>query len=417
MAETKSIRDIIIKAGTIFFITIIVAIIVISFGMPDFIGSSASVDKFNVARVGDHLITKRDVSKELEFMARRMGQETIPREYLKFMESQAIDSAISRKVFYLMSKETGFFPRSGSEAKVLADYYRKSFPDDFKNGRIDFVAIDKKLRGQISRAELNLLALNDHSIAKAQEILNGISFSSEADLAAHLRLEKTTLSYRIALLDSGQKDKEVRKRIIVTEKEILEKFKKDYLSKDPKDLLTKIKRDSILTSIQNERKADAEKKWMDELKNLSGKSSLDVVAVKGGMKVVTIVQVPLTATLDSKKPKGAPSLLWLDDSPDFRLKRFQAPVGSVIGPLEGSGSVFFITVTARNIAELPAEKVLAKNHNALSDSLKNDKKTLDSLDSERNKIAQENWGAAFDANFENYKKRQTIKRFDQQKGT
>jgi len=275
-----------------------------------------------------------------------------------YAKSQALDRAINQKVFGQIINLTGFTPHESSEPLILAYYYKKALPDYIKDNKIDFARLDEELsRRNQSRIMLEKSALKEVSSSRAYETLRSLSFVTDLELLDAAKLATTNFSYRVIGIDQTGKDKMIRDSFIPDEKAIQDKFKTEFLSKDPKSILDNPKRESIKTTLFNERKPTLERdliaKWQ---KMAQGNLSIDQLGATLGQRIIVLNDISLTADLDAKKgtDKTLPSLAALTQSDQFAKLRATAALGQLVGPIETGGSVYFFTVTTRKIPELPA---------------------------------------------------------------
>lgn len=362
MSENEAtLREKIIKFGTWLFLMFIFLIIVISFGMPDVIGTSSRLDAYNAAKVGDEYLTKAEVADYQKRIEERMsanlkGLDDKNRKLFEDMaRSRALDEAIDRKIFTQLLNRAGYVPSSSTEAKILATFYKRQFGEYIVNGKLDlerlneFLAPRRLTLDQVSRS-----MLQEYGPAKAYDMLQGISYASDYAILDEARFATTQNSYQIVAIDGAAKDKILRGKFVPTEKEIQEKFKTEFQSKDAKAILDQPKRDSIRASLFNERRAALEKEFAQSLAQ-AGKTGIAQVATLASARLVSIAEAGLNADLDSKKPKelAGLSLAPLGQSDVFVRQRLSAPLAVTVGPVEAGGYTYFFSVTARKAASLP----------------------------------------------------------------
>ncbi len=362
MSDTEAtLREKIIKFGTWLFLAFIFLIIVISFGMPDVIGTSSRLDAYNAAKVGDEYLTKAEVADYQKRIEERMagnlkGLDDKNRKLFEDMaKSRALDEAIDRKIFTQLLNRAGFVPSSSTEPKILATFYKRQFGEYIVNGKLDKERLNEFLAPRrLTLEQVGRSMLQEYGPAKAYEMLQGTAYASDYAILDEARFSATENSYRIVALDGAAKDKLLRGKFTPTENEIQEKFKTEFLSKDPKAVLDQSKRDSIKASLFNERRASLEKDFLQSL-NQAGKSGIAQVAALTGTRLIAVDNVGLNADLDSKKPKDAAaiSLSPLAQSDVFVRQRLSAPVGATLGPVEAGGYTYFFAVSARRSAALP----------------------------------------------------------------
>lgn len=362
MSETEAtLREKIIKFGTWLFLMFIFLIIVVSFGMPDVIGTSSRLDAYNAAKVGGEYLTKAEVADYQKRIEERMagnlkGLDEKNRKLFEDMaKSRALDEAIDRKIFTQLLNRAGYVPSSSTEPKILATFYKRQFGEYIVNGKLDMERLNEFLAPRrLTLDQVGRSMLQEYGPAKAYELLQGISYASDYAVLDEARFASTQNSYRIVALDGAAKDKILRGKFNPAEKDIQDKFKTEFLGKDPKAILDQSKRDSIKASLFNERRASLEKEFAQSL-GQAGKAGLAQVAALAGARLIAIDDAGLNADLDAKKPKdlAAISLAPLSQSDVFVRQRLSAPIGSTIGPIEAGGYTYFFSVAARKSTTLP----------------------------------------------------------------
>lgn len=363
-----TLREKIIKAGTWLFLMFIFAVIVISFGMPDVIGTSSRMDAYNAAKVGSEYLTKGEVSEYQKRMEERMMQnmKNVDDKTRKMLEEmtrgRALDEAIDRKLFTQMMNRAGFVPTSSSEPRILANFYKKQFGEFIVNGKLDKERLNEFLgQRRLTLDSVGQSMLRDYGPAKAYESLQGASYASDFAVLDDARFAATQNSYRIVAIDQATRDKQLRAKFNASEADIQNKFKTEFLSKDPKSVLDAPKRETIKATLFNEKKAVLEKEFTESLSQ-AAKAGVEPVAARSGGKVITIEDAGIATDLDSKKGKdfATVTLSPLSQSDAFVKQRLSAPVGQVIGPVEAGGFTYFFTVSKRNAAALPQGNTYAQ---------------------------------------------------------
>ncbi|MFZ5629070.1 MAG: SurA N-terminal domain-containing protein [Spirochaetota bacterium] len=369
MSETEAtLREKIIKFGTWLFLMFIFLIIVVSFGMPDVIGTTSRLDAYNAAKVGGEYLTKAEVADYQKRIEERMagnlkGLDEKNRKLFEDMaKSRALDEAIDRKIFTQLLNRAGYVPSSSTEPKILATFYKRQFGEYIVNGKLDMERLNEFLTPRrLTLDQVGRSMLQEYGPAKAYEMLQGTSYASDYAVLDEARFATTQNSYRIVALDGAAKDKILRGKFTPTEKEIQDKFKAEFLSKDPKAILDQPKRDSIRATLFNERRATLEKEFAQNLSQ-AGKAGLAQVAALAGARLVAVDDAGLNADLDAKKPKdlAAISLAPLAQSDIFVRQRLSAPLGATVGPVEAGGYTYFFSVAARKNTVLPAASAYGK---------------------------------------------------------
>lgn len=373
-----TLREKIIKFGTWLFLIFIFTIIVVSFGMPDVIGTSSRIDAYNAAKVGSDYLTKAEVAEYQKRLEERMSQnmkgidEKNRKMFSDMMKGRALDEAIDRKIFTQMLSHSGYSPASSSEAKILANFYKKQFGEYIVNGKLDTERLNEFLsQRRLTLDQIGRGMLQEYGPAKAYEMLQNTTYASDFAILDEARFTGTQNSYRIVVVDSATRDKMLRARFSPSEKDIQDKFKVEFLGKDPKSILDGSKRETIRATLFNEKKPAMEKEFNDGLAQAS-KAGLDAVAARAGTAVVTLNDVGLGADLQSKagKESAQVSLTPLSGSDVFVRQRLSAPLGQVVGPVEAGGFTYYFAVTNRRAADLPFSPVYAKIDNIPSEIAK-----------------------------------------------
>lgn len=378
MSESQTtLRERVIKFGTWLFLVFIFAIIVISFGMPDVIGTSSRIDAYNAAKIDGEYLTKAEVSEYQKRLEERMMQnmKNVDAKTRKMLDDmtrgRALDEAIEGKLYRQVLARAGYTPTSSSEPKILANFYKKQFSDYIVNGRLDKERLNEFLsQRRLTLDQIGQGWLRDYGPSRASEMLQGTTYASDFAILDDVRFASTQNSYQIVGFDQGTRDKALRAKFVATEADIQNKFKTEFLSKDPKAVLDAAKRETIKATLFNEKKAALEKEFMQTL-TTAARSGIAQVAAAGGTKVISIADAGLNTDLDSKKGKdfAALSLSALSQSDVFVKQRLSAPLGQVIGPVDAGGFTYFFTVTARKSATLPQGNAYSKLEKSAKDEL------------------------------------------------
>lgn len=369
MSETTAtLREKIIKAGTWTFLVFIFAIIVFSFGMPDVLGTKSKIDAYNAAKVGSDYLTKGEVSEYQKRLEERMAQnmkgldEKSRKMFDDMTRGRALDEAIDRKIFTQLLSRAGYVPTSSTETKVLANFYKKQFSEYIVNGKLDTERLNEFLsQRRLSLDQIGRNMLQEYGPAKAYEMLQAATYVSDFATLDELKFASTQNSYRIVAVDGASRDKALRAKYNPTEKEIQDKFKIEFLSKDPKAVLDGSKRDTIKATLFSEKRASLEKEFTQSL-GQAAKSGLGAVAALASAKIVAIDDAGLSTDLDSKKSKDNANITLspLSQSDVFMRQRLSAPVGQIVGPVDAGGTVYYFSVVSRKSASLPAASEYAK---------------------------------------------------------
>lgn len=364
-----SLKDKILKIASGIFMGFIVLLIVIAFGMPDFITTSAEAKKNLVARVDDLNIYPYDLGQHKQALINRFGGENFPESFRPFIENQALESAINEKLFFILARQSHLIPQGKARDLVLEKFYRENLSNFFKDGKFDFESFEKTLlRQNRTRVDFDKKLIEQKAMETLDELLRDISFSSKFNQLDELQLQNSKISFKVLVLTQSKKEELALKSIRVTENEILERFQKDYLSKDPKDKLTLTKREAIIKQIKNEKKVDAENKF---LQKLNQEKSLSEISKLTGEKIFEMKNISLSDNLDAKKPKDLASLGPLQKAlnwPKFILLKNREMMSII-----ADGNYYFLELVDFSQKKYPElQEIIAKPE--LQDSLKEELK-------------------------------------------
>lgn len=420
-----TLREKLVKFGTWIFLVFLFAIIVFSFGMPDFMGSSSRMDAYNAAKVGNEYLTKAEVSEYQKRIEERMMQnmkgldEKNRKLFEDMAKGRALDEAIDRKVFTQILSRAGYVPTSSSEAKILANFYKKAFGEYIVNGKLDTERLNEFLtQRRLTLDQVGRNMLHDYGPQKAYEMLQAAGYASDFAVLDDMRFAATQNSYRVVAIDSANKDKALRAKFNPSEQEIQDKFKTEFLSKDAKAVLDQPKRDTIKATLFNEKRANLEKDYTASLAQAS-KGGIEAVATAAGTKTITLTDVGLATDLDAKKDKehAAVSLTALGQSDMFVKQRLSAPVGQVVGPVDAGGFTYFFTVTGRKSTGLPAAPAYTKLENGSAEAAKiKDLPKEITFDKTFDTAGKNNYGQILTAALEIHRNNIRIVRYNKVKG-
>jgi len=365
------------KAISYGFIVFIVALIVLTFGMPEFMGKAGQSEMFLSARVGDEVVTRKEVQNLKENML-RMPQFQNFASQDEFLTGYALDYLVSEKLQVISQKESGMYPLSDAKSAIVARYLKKNFKEFQTNEGFDFSRFEKEFLKprRLSFVDIESQAVRENSFQNRQ-IFDKLESVSGYELADMHLLKNTKISYDILVFTPDDKKRLIKSMVGVTEKDIQEKFAKDYLSKDKKDTLNDLKREAITQSLINERRSKVEKDWMNNLKTDAKTSTLAQLKQKYGGALVTLNNIGLTESIAQASKNPGVNLGLLENSPDYlsRFALYSAEKNQ--GPWNIEDNLFLVCVT--NIAR-PADELSEKNAVDYESEIKNkNKNSVDQL--------------------------------------
>lgn len=331
------------KWVTYFFITFIILIIVISFGMPQFIGLNAESDKHIAARIGDEIIVRSELANTVDRVARNPNFKGLAAQR-NFLTQYVLNQLISEKLQMTWQKESGFYPLGEGKFTVLANFYKENFPKYQTNSGFDFTRFDKEFLKQrrISRATLENEAFRQ-TVYQNQNLLSNFTPVSSYEKNDMASLENTTVPLQILSIDQDQKKIILKNLLKITDADILARFKKNYLSKNKNEKLTQLKREAITQAIINERRASVEKKWMKDLKTEAGNLSIYDLNRKYGGTLTLINQYRLSDNLSQSAKNPKLQLNPLQENADFIKALASKQINKAFGPWEIESNLYIVS--------------------------------------------------------------------------
>ena len=305
------------RAITYGFIVFIVALIVLTFGMPSFMGDSAKADRFLAAKVGDEVVTRKEV-QNLKTNMLKMPQFQGFASHEDFLDRYALDYLISEKLQIKMQKDSGLYPLSDAKDVIVNRFLVKNFKEFQINNGIDYPRFRKEFMEprRITDNDIISQVFRD-SAYKNRQLFDKLESVSGYELADLNLLKNTKISYEILVFTPDEKKKVLKNLIGITEKDIVDKFNKDYLSKDKKETLTDLKREAITQSLINEKRAKVESEWMGAIKNEAKALSLSQLSKKYGGIYVSLNNISLTDSISQSAKNNKANLQILENSPEF----------------------------------------------------------------------------------------------------
>ena len=295
-------------------------LITITFGMPDFITTSAGSDNYIAVQIDDEILTKRQVAETRSrfFRENYQGKE-LPQGFRDHLENQIVDQMIEREIFLMMLRDMGLYPIGRSKNHIMFPFLKENFSNYFSDTLADIEKFKKEFLqpNRISYQNFEEDVVSSSAHRDIYSLLESINFEDNPERILFWEMEQNKLSYQIGVIDKAKKEKILRSEIVVTEKEIQEGFQKDYVSKDPNAKLTPVKRQALQTKLSEQKMKEFEKQWLNDLKKLIKAKSLYAAGKKHNVKIFTLPDVSLTDKFDQKKPSGVPYLGDLEKSDSF----------------------------------------------------------------------------------------------------
>lgn len=349
----------------IFFIFII-AIIVIQFGMPNFIGGAADANRFKAAQLGKEVISRRDVARARDNIVYQQFQgQQVPAAMEEQIKSYALDQLIEQKRLLILSQKIGMYPESQVSPKLVKNYLNENFSSYKTLNGFDFERFEKEILvpNKISLNQLTKEAENVYALTATMDMFRDIAIVPNDRIEDWTMLKQISYSLSVAYFDYPSLRKLLTKQ--VKPKEIQEQFVAKYLKDNPKEKLTDVIRDAIVKGIVDERLPDFEKTWKQQLQKDSSVLSLSAIAKKNNGNLLRLNNISAEKGMQASSAQELPAnVLLLEKNPNFLAEVFQAEKGKVLGPWESEGTTFLVVVNDRslpNFSQEPSNNADEKN--------------------------------------------------------
>ena len=263
-------ENIILKLGSIIFLSVLVIIIVFTFGVPNFLGLAQETNSLILGKINDEVVTRREVLQAYSnYQKREFEGEEIPQEYKKIVLDRVTEQVVVQKLLYQMYANNHLGITEKQSQTKLLEYLKNNFPNyvSEKTGRF----LIKKFQRQIlDPNNMTLQSLGEQNkkefvLQNNQEFLNKISLVSNRDIYERILLINSNITVQVVRVTNKINEEKIR----VSKKEIKKEFEKQYLSKDKDSKLTTTKKQDIIKQIQKRNspsyKRDGMKKYRSML--------------------------------------------------------------------------------------------------------------------------------------------------------
>lgn len=325
------------------FLVFLVGIIILTFGMPSFIGSAASSEKFLAAKIADEVITRKEVQNMKNYLTRLPQFQSFASQE-SFLTKYALDYLVSEKLQEVMQKQSGFYPLTDARHTIIAKYLKENFKEYQTNEGFDFPRFEKEFLKprRIGFPLIESEAVRD-TVRVNRQLLDKLETASNYELSDMAELQNTKVSYDILVFSPEEKKKALKTAMNISENDIQEKFKKDYLSKDKNDKLTDLKREAITQAILNEKKSDMEKAWLNKLSQEIKTETLPQLNKKYGGTFVHLHEVPLSSSLASAEKNNKINFSLLENYAPF-IESIASTTDKVHGPWNIEDNLFIVSI-------------------------------------------------------------------------
>lgn len=320
------------------FIGFVVLLIVLMFGMPDFLGSSALSTSGFAAKVGNETITKRDLALQKNAIMERYGLNA---DQGSFITSQALEQLIQYRILNILADKAGFKPEGKAVDVVLASAYRNYFPEYIEGNRFNFTELENDFRRQRrSRSEFEFKVLESRPYETSAFLFNSLNHTNSLESQVVAEMNSYHYSVEIAVLTPEDIDDFTRKSWHPSEADIQKEFETEYQKKDKTATLTPIVREAIISSLTKRKSQERQAGLVKEITASLKESDFLSVARKYSFRLHNFRDLSLADSLDRKKPADWPSLAPLESSEKFLSSVFKE--GQTTGPLETGGNIYLI---------------------------------------------------------------------------
>ena len=355
--------------ATYFFIGFFILLIIVAFGMPDFIGTSATSDRYIAAKIGKEVVTRKEVVFFRDDLIRRSFQgKQVPENLKGYFFSQGLERAINYKVFLILSRESGLYPTRSMTNKIVANYLKKNYSQfNTENGfDLNKFKTDVLENYRISLIDIEKQAIWQYALGKNEQLFSQMATINNSELEDKILLSKTKLSLDILVINEASKKSIFMKAMKITEKDIQSKFKADYLSKNKKDRLTKLKREAIKESIYKMREQKQEQIFNKEINEIKGSSIAKLYSRYQGKKI-SISNYTLDKKLAAVSKDKMTDLNPLETSNMFLNNLISVKINQVVGPIIVGKNTYFFAVRNRHI---PNASFISKEAKKMKDTEK-----------------------------------------------
>lgn len=339
------------KIASYIFIGFVTLLIILMFGMPDFIGTSAGIDRGNAAKVGDHVITRSDVAKERENLARQYGN--LPQQYLKMLENQALQRIIDRKVLQIAALQSGLAPKQKATDAIVADYIKTQFPQYMTDKGYDIDAFEKEQLGRgVTFSQIQRDVAEQKTLEYMITLLQNVAQLSYHEARDQWQMQNVKLSYELAVIDATKKNEILRNQAPVQESEIQQIFQEEYKKNNPEAQLNDLTRQAILSKLVEKNRAAYEKTFLDNLKSILQEKGIKAAAARYNVKTFSLKDISIAQSLDSQRPAGVASLKALEEAAAFRKNIFKSAINRPLMPINTASGIYLVAVTKRDTSAL-----------------------------------------------------------------
>lgn len=340
----------IFKVISYVFLLFIVAIIVIQFGMPDFIGSAADANRFKVADVGKETINRRDVARVSQNILDSQFQgEQIPPETEEMARKYALDQLIAQKLFLVFSQNVGIYPQGSASTQITKNYLHENFPNYVTLTGFDFNKLEKELLipNKVTLQQLKKDAENFYATSSTANLLHELSNISSSQSQDWAALKQISYSLSLIFFEHADLRSMVSKQ--VTEAEVQEYFVEHYLKDNPNEKLSDVK-DAIVKTLVDKHLLSFEEQWQKQLTEDSQTMTLDKLSQKYQKKIFHLPNISAETGFSTLENLPA-NIFLLEKNANFISLVFENDVDKVWNPIAIDGSIFLIVTDSKKIPD------------------------------------------------------------------
>ena len=347
------------KIVSYIFILFILLIVVVSFGMPDFISQNNDSSRFFVAKVNNEVITTNELDRALSNYKRQVNDKNFPDSLMSQLRGQMIDQLIDRKIYSFIANNIGMNPLEKVQNQIFVKFLKENFSSYFSDTSNDFNGFQKRFLdpNHLSLFEIQKGVIDDFKVKTIYGLIDSTKVKSSLEQIELQQMKDIKISYKIAYLSNSSVESLVSKDVVILDNEIQVKFEKEYLSKDKKAILTDIKKESIKAELLKDKIEKAKISFYNTIKSKINTTPLLQIVSDYKMQLIEIKDVSLDKTIEASKSKDVTiNLASLEEDPGF-LTLLSKNNEEVISILQNK-DFYLLSIVSRNIPNLSAIKTI-----------------------------------------------------------
>ncbi len=369
------------KAFSYGFISLIVILITLTFGVPDFISRNKQPSQSFAAQVANEVITRRELSSATRNYLNNIKQNNVNASLRQMIENYMLNQLINAKVFYIMLTHANFGPTKPVENKLVSTYLKEYFPAYFSSTKYNMTLFKTKV---LRPNNVSLNTLRQESIVQltqkiAHNIIDNMDMANHVEQVELARMSAISLSYQIVFFNKEAKERFLLDKMRITSQEIQDYFDQEQakdiaksgVKKDLK-ILTDQRKKNIVTKLKKEKLKGAEGAWLEEIeKDAKSKVSLGYVRNKYGLPIIQLAKIPLLASDPKRQNLGEQHKRILNDLYSAKVFRDNAlrSTNPEVHIYHINGQIYWVIVSDSTQAQLPPSSEIYRKKETLHEWL------------------------------------------------